>query len=127
MAGFEFLLYEISADGILTLTLNRPDCLNAFNNEMSFELQKALKDAEKDSNIRCIILTGAGRAFSAGQDLRSRTITANGTTLAIVEQDINQAMAVADRVYCVREGRIVLAGPSVNLPREEITKAYFGI
>ena len=55
-----------------------------------------------------------------------KRITANGTTLAIVEQDINQALAVADRVYCVREGRVVLAGRPANLQREEITKAYFG-
>lgn len=54
-------------------------------------------------------------------------ITANGTTLAIVEQDINRALAVADRIYCLREGHIVLAGRSANLQREEITKAYFGI
>jgi 2-(1,2-epoxy-1,2-dihydrophenyl)acetyl-CoA isomerase len=79
MAGFEFLLYEVSEEGVLTLTLNRPDCLNAFNDEMSFELQKALKDAEKDSKVRCIVLTGAGRGFSAGQDLRSRSVASNGT------------------------------------------------
>lgn len=79
MAGFEFLLYEVSEEGVLTLTLNRPDCLNAFNDEMSFELQKALKDAEKDAKVRCIVLTGAGRGFSAGQDLRSRSVASNGT------------------------------------------------
>jgi len=54
-------------------------------------------------------------------------ITANGTTLVIVEQDIKRAMAVSDRVYCVREGRVVLEGQPRNLGREEITKAYFGI
>lgn len=80
MAGFEYLLYDLDQDGVLTLTLNRPDCLNAFNDEMSFELQKALKDAEKDPEVRCIVLTGAGRSFSAGQDLRSRSIASNGAT-----------------------------------------------
>lgn len=74
MADYEFLLYEVN-EGILTLTLNRPDCLNAFNDEMSFELQKALKEAEKDKAVRCIILTGAGRGFCAGQDLRSRSVS----------------------------------------------------
>ena len=58
--AYEFLLYELK-DGILTITLNRPDNLNSFNDEMSFELQKALKDAEKDKAVRCIVLTGAGR------------------------------------------------------------------
>jgi branched-chain amino acid transport system ATP-binding protein len=54
-------------------------------------------------------------------------IIANGTTLIVVEQDINQAMAVSDRVYCVREGRVVLEGRPPDLGREEITKAYFGM
>lgn len=70
---YEFLLYEVK-DAVLTITLNRPDCLNAFNDEMSFELQKALKEAEKDKAVRCLVLTGAGRAFSAGQDLRARSV-----------------------------------------------------
>lgn len=72
---YEFLRYEVQ-DGVLTLTLNRPDNLNSFNDEMSFELQKALKEAEKDPAVRCIILTGAGRGFSAGQDLKARSIQA---------------------------------------------------
>ena len=54
-------------------------------------------------------------------------IIANGTTLIVVEQDINQAMAISDRVYCVREGRVVLEGRPPDLGREEVTKAYFGM
>lgn len=76
MADFECLLYELDTS-VLTVTLNRPDSLNAFNDEMSFELQAALKQAEKDKAVRAIILTGAGRGFSAGQDLKSRSIAAN--------------------------------------------------
>jgi branched-chain amino acid transport system ATP-binding protein len=54
-------------------------------------------------------------------------ISANGTTLVIVEQDIKRAMAVSDRVYCIREGRVVLGGRPRDLGREQITKAYFGM
>jgi len=54
-------------------------------------------------------------------------VAANGTTLVVVEQDIQQAMAVSDRVYCVREGRVVLEGRPPDLGREEVTKAYFGM
>src|SRR6201993_2493365 len=54
-------------------------------------------------------------------------ITANETTVILVEQDVKQAMAVADRVYCFREGRVVLEGRPSNLGREQITKAYFGV
>jgi branched-chain amino acid transport system ATP-binding protein len=54
-------------------------------------------------------------------------ITANETTVILVEQDVKQAMAVADRVYCFREGRVVLEGRPSDLGREQITKAYFGV
>ena len=50
-----------------------------------------------------------------------------GTTLLLVEQDINQALATADRVYCLLEGRIVLEGTPAELSRERITQAYFGV
>ena len=59
-------------DGVLTLTLNRPDALNAFTVEMKEALLAALKDAARDGSVRVIVLTGAGRAFSAGQDLKER-------------------------------------------------------
>jgi 2-(1,2-epoxy-1,2-dihydrophenyl)acetyl-CoA isomerase len=60
------------ADGVLTLTLNRPDALNSFTIEMKEALLAALKDAARDRDVRAIVLTGAGRAFSAGQDLKER-------------------------------------------------------
>jgi 2-(1,2-epoxy-1,2-dihydrophenyl)acetyl-CoA isomerase len=61
------------ADGVLTLTLNRPDVLNAVNDQLSLELGEALKYAERDRTVRCLVLTGAGRGFCSGQDLRDRT------------------------------------------------------
>ena len=54
-------------------------------------------------------------------------IKAQGTTVLLVEQDVNQALAVADRVSCLLEGRISLAGPPSELSREAITAAYFGM
>lgn len=65
------VLRDVS-DGVLTLTLNRPDALNSFTVEMKEGLLAALKDAARDKEIRAVILTGAGRAFSAGQDLKER-------------------------------------------------------
>jgi 2-(1,2-epoxy-1,2-dihydrophenyl)acetyl-CoA isomerase len=56
-------------DFITTITLNRPEVLNAFNDRMAEELLAALKQAERDSATRCLVLTGAGRGFCAGQDL----------------------------------------------------------
>ncbi len=51
------------------ITLNRPDQLNAINDKMGEELHIALKDLERDTEIRCLVITGAGRAFSAGEDI----------------------------------------------------------
>jgi 2-(1,2-epoxy-1,2-dihydrophenyl)acetyl-CoA isomerase len=56
-------------NGILTLSLNRPERANAFNAEMIRELQQALRTAEKDSQVRVVVLTGTGRVFGAGQDI----------------------------------------------------------
>ena len=54
-------------------------------------------------------------------------ITANGTTVLVVEQDVNQSMKVADRVQCLLEGRTVLEGSPDQLSRDQIANAYFGI
>lgn len=59
----------VSENGVLTITLDRPDKLNAYNEQMSIELGAALRTAERDDSVRCIVLTGAGRAFCSGQDL----------------------------------------------------------
>jgi enoyl-CoA hydratase/carnithine racemase len=58
-------------DGVFTITLNRPDRMNAFTVEMAGELETALDDADTNDNVRAVILTGAGRAFCAGMDLSS--------------------------------------------------------
>lgn len=60
-------------NGVATLTLNRPEVFNSFNREMAFLLQKELDACEADDEIRAIILTGSGKAFCAGQDLKEIT------------------------------------------------------
>lgn len=55
------------------------------------------------------------------------TITSQGTTVLVVEQDVNQSMKVADRVQCLLEGRTVLEGEPAGLTRDQIATAYFGI
>jgi 2-(1,2-epoxy-1,2-dihydrophenyl)acetyl-CoA isomerase len=67
---YETILFE-AENGIATLTLNRPDVFNAFNEQQSFDVIDALKKVEKDKTIRVLIITGAGKAFCSGQDLKS--------------------------------------------------------
>lgn len=74
MAEEKILLYE-KKDGYAIITLNRPDKLNALNDELTFQLQDALKEAEKDAAVRAVILTGAGRGFCPGQDLQARAFS----------------------------------------------------
>ncbi|MCO4819456.1 MAG: enoyl-CoA hydratase/isomerase family protein [Bacteroidetes bacterium] len=70
MEGFKSILYKIEGNAA-HITLNRPDVFNAFNDEQSYELQDALKQAKRDKNVRVIVLTGAGKAFCSGQDLKA--------------------------------------------------------
>jgi 2-(1,2-epoxy-1,2-dihydrophenyl)acetyl-CoA isomerase len=70
-------------DGVTTLTLNRPDVLNAFNHQMAEEVLAALKAAERDPATRCLVLTGAGRGFCAGQDLAALRDRPEGTSFRL--------------------------------------------
>ncbi len=79
--NLETILYQLD-DGVLTITLNRPESYNACNEQLTTDLQAALKEAEKDANVRAIILTGAGRAFCSGQDLKEAPAPGSKRSLA---------------------------------------------
>ncbi len=68
--SYETILFEVN-EGVATLTLNRADVFNAFNEQQSADVLDALKKCEKDKSIRVLVLTGAGKAFCSGQDLKS--------------------------------------------------------
>jgi 2-(1,2-epoxy-1,2-dihydrophenyl)acetyl-CoA isomerase len=82
---FESILYDVR-DRVATITLNRPEVLNAFGPETMQELLQALHQAEDDPQVGCVVLTGAGRAFCSGADVRGfqEAIQQQGPRLASV-------------------------------------------
>jgi 2-(1,2-epoxy-1,2-dihydrophenyl)acetyl-CoA isomerase len=83
-----FILSEIK-DKVMIITLNRADKFNSFNREMALQLQDTLAEAEKNENVRAIVLTGKGKAFCAGQDL-AEAIDPNGPGISkIVDEHYN--------------------------------------
>ena len=69
MSGYQTILFECK-DAVARITLNRPEKLNSFTREMLTELQAALSEVAADPRLRLLVLSGSGRAFGAGQDLR---------------------------------------------------------
>jgi 2-(1,2-epoxy-1,2-dihydrophenyl)acetyl-CoA isomerase len=108
------------ADGVATLTLNRPDKLNSFNADMHLAFRAALERARDDDAVRAVLLTGAGRAFCAGQDLGNndpRAMTEPADLGATLETYYNPNMrlirAMAKPVVCAVNG--VAAGAGANI------------
>ena len=66
---YKYLKFQ-QENGIATITLNRPEVYNAFNDALTFELQQALKSVKKDQEVRVVVITGSGKAFCSGQDLK---------------------------------------------------------
>ncbi len=66
---FETILFDVD-EAVATITLNRPDSLNAFNTQMIRDCAEAFKRCARDEQVRCVVLTGAGKGFSSGQDLK---------------------------------------------------------
>jgi 2-(1,2-epoxy-1,2-dihydrophenyl)acetyl-CoA isomerase len=82
------VLYETN-DGVATITLNRPEMYNAFNLQVHRELTDALKKVERDPTIRCVVLTGAGKAFCSGQDLKDVPLDRLDSLADVVRQTYN--------------------------------------
>jgi 2-(1,2-epoxy-1,2-dihydrophenyl)acetyl-CoA isomerase len=69
MAKYETIITSLEG-GVYTIKLNRPEVFNAFNEQLTTDLQGAVKEAAKNDDIRCVIITGEGKAFCSGQDLK---------------------------------------------------------
>ena len=66
--SYETILFDVDADGVATLTLNRPEKRNAWNRQMGLEIRTALKDADARDDVRVVIVTGAGKVFDQVRD-----------------------------------------------------------
>lgn len=109
------ILFE-KIGNVAKITLNRPEVYNSFNREMSFELQGVLDECGKDPEVRAIYLTGAGKAFCAGQDLQE-VISEDGPPLkTILEEHFNPIVkrlrAIEKPIVCAVNG--VAAGAGAN-------------
>lgn len=124
MAQNEALVLTKTQRNILTLTLNRPQALNSFNGDLHDALLAELKTAATDPSVRCVVLTGAGRGFCAGQDLSDPEI-APDLTPGATQKDIGQliesrykplALLLADfPVPVIASVNGVAAGAGANL------------
>jgi 2-(1,2-epoxy-1,2-dihydrophenyl)acetyl-CoA isomerase len=116
--SYNFILADIS-QGVMRITLNRPDVLNSFNLDMSRELHEALDVARAEKGVRAVLLTGAGRGFCAGQDLSAVPLEGEGKLdLGIIVRQtynpvINAIRKLDMPVICAVNG--VAAGAGANL------------
>ena len=117
--SYNNILFQVES-GVATLTLNRPDSLNSFTSEMHSEIRQVMKQVKQDNTIRCLLLTGAGRGFCAGQDLNDRAV-APGEAMPDLSQSIKQnynplvrtIMTLDKPVICAVNG--VAAGAGANI------------
>lgn len=92
-------------DGVMTITLNRPDVFNSFDQTMGRAFQQALDDASNDESVRCVVIRGEGRAFCAGQDLKEVTSAASPGFKVIVEETYNRSI----RRICAMDKPVIAA------------------
>jgi enoyl-CoA hydratase len=110
---FKFIVYEKS-EGIATITLNRPEALNAFSKEVVSEVLQALEDIRSDESVRVVILTGAGeKAFSAGADikamigmnsLKAKELSLMGEKLCLALENLEKPVIAALNGYALGGG-----------------------
>jgi 2-(1,2-epoxy-1,2-dihydrophenyl)acetyl-CoA isomerase len=116
---YEFIVVDAAA-GVMVITLNRPGVLNSFNAQMARELRAALDDSRVDKSVRAVMITGAGRAFCAGQDLsevpagnEGEAFDLGATVRATYNPVIKSIRKLEIPVICAVNG--VAAGAGANL------------
>jgi 2-(1,2-epoxy-1,2-dihydrophenyl)acetyl-CoA isomerase len=120
------LILEIK-DKTAYITLNRPDVFNAFNDELSYALQDALKEATRNDEVRVVVLTGQGKAFCSGQDLKDISKKENRSLRDSIDKRYNpiiRAMRTMPKpIICRLNGVAAGAGCSLALASDMIIAA----
>jgi len=124
---FKNVIFEKS-DGIATVTLNRPEALNAFSKDVIKEILQALEDIRSDENIRVVVLTGAGeKAFSAGADikamagmtaLKARELSLMGEQLCVALENLEKPVIAALNGYALGGGLEVAMSCDIRIASE---------
>lgn len=129
MAG-KFVSFEV-VENVAEITLNRPDVLNSFSAEMAKEVQAALNEAEKSPSVRAIILTAAGRAFCAGQDLSEVAPRKDGSLpeLGPIVREcynpiIQKIRSIEKPVVCAVNGTAAGAGANLAFSCDIVLASY---
>ena len=119
--SFETIAFSVE-NGVAELALNRPDSLNSFNQQMHAEVREAMQRVIEDPEIRCLLLTGKGRGFCAGQDLGDRAVSGDEAPPDLgesVEKNYNplirSIMNLPKPVICAVNGVAAGAGASIAL------------
>jgi enoyl-CoA hydratase/carnithine racemase len=119
MTGYETLTWDVDGDGVATLTLDRPDALNAFDLTMARELERVFLTDARDDAVRAVVVTGAGRAFCAGMDLSAEgNVFGLDESLAPTPEDLRVHLAEPSYADGVRDtgGRVTLAVHALPKP-----------
>lgn len=124
---FKMIVYEKS-EGIATITLNRPEALNAFSKEVVDEVLQALDDVRDDDNVRVVVLTGAGeKAFSAGADikamigmnaLKARELSLMGEKLCLALENLEKPVIAAINGFALGGGLEVAMSCDLRIASE---------
>jgi enoyl-CoA hydratase len=124
---FKYIIYE-KTEGIATITLNRPEALNAFSKEVVAEVLQAIEDVKTDETIRVLVLTGAGeKAFSAGADikamkgmtaLKARELSLMGEKLCLAFENLEKPVIAAINGYALGGGLEVAMSCDIRIASE---------
>lgn len=119
--AFNTIEFDIN-EGVATLRLNRPKALNSFTREMHAEVREAMQQVTEDNSIRCLVITGQGRGFCAGQDLGDRAVSNDAGAPDLGESVkknynplIRSIMHLPKPVICAVNGVAAGAGSSIAL------------